>query len=49
MFLLAEPCASRAAEKGYEEHQVIIGTHTSESEQNYLMLAKVPYTLNPTP
>ena len=56
------PCASaltlhvlpRSAEKGYEEHRVVLGTHTSDSEQNYVMIAKVlaassPRIPSPTP
>mmetsp|Transcript_40599 Transcript_40599/g.95367 ORF Transcript_40599/g.95367 Transcript_40599/m.95367 type:complete len:418 (+) Transcript_40599:152-1405(+) len=27
--------------KGQSEHRMVLGTHTSESEQNYLMIAKV--------
>jgi hypothetical protein len=27
--------------KNYKENRVILGTHTSESDQNYLMIAKV--------
>ena len=35
------PCARRPPGKSYRENRVILGTHTSESDQNYLMLAKV--------
>jgi hypothetical protein len=30
-----------AKETGFSEHRLVLGTHTSESEQNFLMLAKV--------
>lgn len=33
--------------KGQSEHRMVLGTHTSESEQNYLMIAKVCPWLNP--
>ena len=33
-------CFLRSTEKGIE-HRVILGTHTSDSEQNYILIAKV--------
>lgn len=44
---IGDPPPCRSSDKGYEEHRVIIGTHTSESEQNYLLTAKVPSPLPP--
>jgi histone-binding protein RBBP4 len=33
------------ADKGYSKQKVILGTHTSENEQNHLMLAEVQLPL----
>lgn len=33
------------AEQGYSKQQLILGTHTSEGEQNYLMRAEVQLPL----
>ena len=33
---------------GYSEQRLIIGTHTSDSEKNYLMIAKVNMPLDDT-
>jgi histone-binding protein RBBP4 len=32
-------------EQGYSKQQLILGTHTSENEQNYLMRAEVQLPL----
>lgn len=36
------------AEAGYSKQQLILGTHTSEGEQNYLMRAEVQLPLEET-
>jgi hypothetical protein len=33
---------------GYSEQKLIIGTHTSDSERNYLMIAKVRMPIDDT-
>jgi histone-binding protein RBBP4 len=38
---LTSPCARRPPGKNYRENRAILGTHTSESDQNFLMIAKV--------
>lgn len=39
------PVKERHEEAGYSKQQLILGTHTSEGEQNYLMRAEVALPL----
>lgn len=34
-------CATRPAGKNYEQHRLLLGTHTSGQDQNYLQIAHV--------
>lgn len=48
MSLPREQVKEEKAEAGYSKQQLILGTHTSEGEQNYLMRAEVQLPLEET-
>jgi histone-binding protein RBBP4 len=41
------PDTKAVKDKGYAEHRLVLGTHTSGAEQNYLMIAHVRLPLEP--
>ena len=40
--------AARHADKDYAEHKLLLGTHTSDSENNHVMIATVRLPLEDT-